>query len=197
MTGSTTSEGYPYPLVSDFADVQDAFRLAQAIDTDLRTAQAPLRAFMGRPSFIGQQVGNQTGITSGTQYLTMNTVEWDNTGGLIAGNNFWSQPLSQPPSWWLFGATILVKPTSTLVVGDLNIGQIVYQTADQITGVLTLSSAYQRNDDTNTNGEWINLFTMGAIYHGAAQARLTVDGSTAKGIQASSRFWGLYMGPVN
>lgn len=195
MSGNTVNEGLPYPLEPDFADVQDAFRLATAIDSDLRADQAPFRAFMGRPSFIGMQQTTQGGINSGTQILQMQTVEWDNTQG-VAGN-IWNQPLSQPPSWWMFGATIRVNPTGGQVVGDLNLGQIVVQTADQVTGLLSLKHFWQRNDDSATNGEWINLFGMTPIYHGVAECLLTVDGSTAKGILAGSRFWGVYLGPVN
>lgn len=196
MTGTTPNEGYPYPLESDFADVQDAYRLATAIDSDLRSEQAPFRALLGRPSFIGLQTATQSGATNLQQVLLVQSVEWDNTGGLVVGSGVWTQPLSQPPSWWMFGATIRVNPTGTPVSGDLNMGGIVVQTADQVTGQLSLKSFYQRNDDSVTGGEWINLFTMAPIYHGAAECLYIADGSTAKGILAGSRFWGICLGPV-
>lgn len=196
MTGKTVVEGLPYPTESDFADVQDAFRLATAIDSDLRADQASFRQFIARPSFIGLQTVTQSGITVGTEILTMQTVEWDNTGGLTAGATFWSQPLAQPPSWWLFGATIRVNPTGAQVVGDLNMGTLFIQTVDQVTGLSSFTTFRQRNDDTNTNGEWINLFAMAPIYQGLVQAQATFNGSTAKGILAGSRLWGMYMGPV-
>lgn len=196
MTGTTTSESLPYPALSDFADVQDAFRLATAIDSDLRGEQAPFRAFMGRPSFIGLQTANQAGANSTVQAIQMQTIEWDNTGGAIANNSFWSQPLAQPPSWWLFGATIRVSVTGTPAVGDLNMGQITASTADQVTGLITRKIFSQRNDETNTGGEWINLFAMVPVYRATVQSFLRVDGTTAKGIGAGSRFWGMYMGPV-
>jgi hypothetical protein len=195
MSGTTTTEGYPYPLTSDFADVQDAFLLATKIDAGLRAEQAPLRAFLGRPSFIGRQNANGSGFTSGSDLLVMNTVEWDNTGGVSAG--VWSQPFAQQPSWWLFGATVMVAIISgTPVVGDMCMGQLQLTTTDQVTGVSSTTSYYQRNDDSNTNGEWINLFAMAALYHGQARCLLNLNGSTQKGIAAGSRFWGMYLGPV-
>jgi hypothetical protein len=197
MSGSTVTEGYPYPLPSDFADVQDAFRLATAIDTDLRAEQAPFRAFMARPSFIGRQTSNGSGFISGSQSLVMGAVEWDNTGGLTAGASSWSQPLSQQPSWWLFGCTVLVAIISgTPVVGDMNMGRIQVATTDQVSGVSTNTFAYQRNDDTNTGGEWINLSMAAPLYRGSASCSLILNGSTQKSVQAGSRFWGMYLGPV-
>lgn len=197
MTGNTINEGFPYPLESDFADVQDAFRLATAIDSDLRGQQDQFRAFLGRPSFIGMQASTQGGVTQNTQNLQMQTIEWDNTGGLVAGSTIWNQPFSQPPSWWLFGATIRVNPTGAQVVGDLNMGQIAVQTTDQVTGLFSITNFFQRNDDTNTNGEWINMFAMAPIYKGITQCSATFNGTTAKGILAGSRFWGMYLGPVS
>lgn len=197
MSGNTTTEGYPYPLTSDFADVQDAFRLATAIDTGLRAEQAPVRAFMGRPSFIGRSTVTGGGFVAGTQTLTMGAVDWDNTGGLAAGNTSWSQPLSQDPSWWMFGATILVNIVSgTPVVGDMCMARLNMTTTDPVTTVATTSRAYQRNDETNTNGEWLNIVTMAPIYQGSVSCTLILNGSTQKSIQSGSRLWGLYLGPV-
>jgi hypothetical protein len=197
MSGTTTVEGYPYPNLTDFADVQDAFRLATAIDADLRGEQAPLRTFMARPSFIGRQSGNGSGFLSGSDVVSMNVIEWDNTGGLTGSGGTWTQPLVQPPSWWLFGCTVLVAVISgTPVVGDMNMGQIVVTSTDQVTNVQSSTTWSQRNDDTNTNGEWINLFAMAPIYHGSARCFLTLNGSTQKGTGSGSRFWGMYLGPV-
>jgi len=197
MSGSTTTQGYPYPLTSDFADVQDAFRLATAIDADLRAEQAPFRAFMGRPSFIGRQSATGSGFLSGSSTLTTGAIDWDNTGGLRVGGTGWTQPLNQQPSWWLFGATILVSIVSgTPVVGDLCLGRINVTTTDQVTTVSSTTSSYQRNDETNTNGEWINFFTMAPIYQGSVACALILNGSTQKSIQSGSRLWGMYLGPV-
>lgn len=197
MSGSTTSEGYPYPLTSDFADVQDAFRLATAIDADIRGEQAPFRAFLGRPSFIGRQTVTGSGFISGSQTMTMGAVEWDNTGGVAPGATSWAQPSGQQPSWWLFGATILVSIVSgTPVVGDMNMGRIKVDTTDQVSQLVTSTFAYQRNDDTNTGGEWINWFVAAPIYQGAVSCSLILNGSTQKAIQLGSRLWGMYLGPV-
>lgn len=196
MSASTGTEGFPYPLTSDFADVQDAYRLATSVDAKLRAEQAPFRNFLARPSFIGRSTATSSGFTVGTTALIMDTVEWDNTGGLTAGSSAWNQPLSQGPSWWLFGATILVTNLATAVVGDLVMGQIQALTVDQVTGVQTITNYYQRNDEDNTAGEWINLFAMAPIYQGQADVLLNLNGSTSKAILAGSRFWGMYMGPV-
>jgi hypothetical protein len=197
MSGTTINEGFPYPLTPDFADVQDAFRLASAIDADLRAEQAPFRSFIGRPSFIARQTVNGSGFISGSDTLSVGAIEWDNTGGLTVGPNNWVQPNNQQPSWWMFGATILVAVVSgTPVVGDLNMGRINVSTTDQVTGLSSTSSFYQRNDETNTGGEWINLFAMAPIYQGSMNAALILNGSTQKTTQAGSRFWGLYLGPV-
>lgn len=197
MTGTTPVEGYPYPLSGDFADVQDAFRLASAIDTDLRSEQAPFRSFMARPSFIGRQLATQSGFLSGSTLIQNTAIDWDNTGGLTLGQSYWQQPIAQGPSWWMFGATIFSFPTSgTPVVGDMNMGYINIGTTDQVTNVQTFSNFYQRNDDTNTNGEWINLFAMAPIYRGLASAGLRLNGSTSKSMALGSRFWGMYLGPV-
>lgn len=192
MSGTTAAEGYPYPLTSDFADVQDGFRLAVAIDADLRAEQAPFRAFMGRPSFIGRQAGAPTGLAN----LQMTAIDWDNTGGV--GTSFWTQPASEGPSWWLFGCTILVTQISgSPTVGDPNVGQILITTTDQVTGVATTTTWSQRNDDTNTGGEWINLFAMAPIYRGNAECLFQSNASSAvRAIGAGSRFWGMYLGPV-
>jgi hypothetical protein len=197
MSGTTPVEGYPYPLTSDFADVQDAFRLATAIDGDLRAEQAPFRAFVGRPSFIARQSVTGSGFQTGDDTVDIDVIEWDNTGGLIVGASAWNQPFAQPPSWWLFGATILVDIVSgTPVVGDMNMGQMVIDSTDPVTSVVSTSNFYQRNDETNTNGEWINLFAMAPIFQGTLTTNLILNGTTQKAIQTGSRFWGMYLGPV-
>lgn len=197
MSGTTAVEGYPYPAVSDFADVQDAFRLATSIDADLRGEQAPFRAFLARPSFVFRQTSNGSGFLSGTDFVKAQTVDWDNTGGVTIGQATWSQPTNQAPSWWLFGATVLSTAISgTPVVGDLVMGGIQVTTTDQVSNVATTTNAFQRSDETNTNGEWLNVFTMAAIYRGSALASLVLNGSTQKGIAGGSTFWGLYLGPV-
>lgn len=197
MSANTANEGYPYPLTTDFADVQDSFRLATAIDADLRAEQAPFRAFMGRPSWIGRQTANGAGYIAGSQTLQMSALDWDNTGGVLAGAFAWTQPLSEQPSWWLFGCSILVAVISgTPVVGDMCMGQIEVDTTDQVSGVVTQSFFRQRNDETNTAGEFINLFAMVPIYRGTARCSLILNGSTQKAIGTGSRFWGMYLGPV-
>jgi hypothetical protein len=197
MTGTTPIEGYPYPLPAGFADVQDAFRLATEVDADLRANQAPFRAFIGRPSFIGRSTSNGSGFISGSQDVSAQAIDWDNTGGLTINQSKWNQPNNQQPSWWMFGCTILAAIISgTPVVGDLNMGRLNVTTTDQVTGIVTTSPFYQRNDETNTGGEWINLFAMAPIYQGSVTAALVLNGSTQKSVQAGSRFWGFYMGPV-
>jgi hypothetical protein len=197
MSGSTTNKGYPYPLTTDFGDVQDAYRLATAIDSDLRAAQAPFRAFEGRPSFVCRQTSNGSGFLSGTDSVDFNAVDWDNTGGATVGNSTWFQPTAQAPSWWMFGATVLtVSISGTPVVGDLVEGKIVVTTTDQVSGLSTTTTSVQRNDESNTGGEWLNVFTMAAIYRGHVSAQLELNGSTQKAVSAGSTFWGFYMGPV-
>lgn len=197
MTGTTSVEGYPFPLTADFADVQDCFRLAASIDADIRAEQAPFRSFLGRPSFVGRQSANGSGALAGSQSLLMNVIEWDNTGGAVAGSFPWVQPIAQQPSWWMFGATILVAIISgTPVVGDMTMGQISVTTTDQVSGVSSTTSFFQRNDDTNTGGEWINVWGMAPMYRGQVSAVLNLNGSTQKAVGAGSRFWGMYLGPV-
>lgn len=196
MSGSTAVEGYPYPLTTDFADVQDAFRLATAIDEDLRAEQAPFRAFMARPSFIARQVANSSTFLSGSQTMAVTAIDWDNTGGSVVGTSSWSQPPGQAPSWWMFGATILVNNAAAGVVADLVMGRLRVTSADQVTGVQSTSDFYQRNDETNTAGEWCNLFAMAPIYQGSVAASLVLNGTSLKGIAAGSRYWGFYLGPV-
>lgn len=197
MSGNTVNEGYPYPLTSDFADVQDAFRLATAIDADLRSEQAPFRSFLARPSFIVQQAANGSGFTSGSDLLVLSTITWDNTGGAVLNAFSWKQPTGQAPSWWMFGATVLTTAISgTPVVGDMTMGRLQVSTTDQVSGVATSTSVYQRNDETNTGGEWINLFTMAALYRGSVSCALILNGTTQKAIQGGSTLWGLYLGPV-
>lgn len=197
MSGNTTVEGFPYPLTSDFGDVQDAYRLASAIDEAVRAEQAPFRAFEGRPSFICQQTSNGSGFSSGTDTFRVGGINWDNTGGLVLNASQWRQPNAQEPSWWMFGATLLTTAISgTPVVGDMDMARIRVNTTDQVSNVVTATDVYQRNDETNTNGEWINLFTMAAIYRGTASLALILNGSTQKAISAGSTFWGLYLGPV-
>jgi hypothetical protein len=197
MSGTTPNEGYPYPLETDFADVQDAFRLATAIDSDLRAGQAPFRAFLGRPSFIGRQTADGSSFLSGSDLVRVGAIDWDNTGGLVVGSGFWTQPNNQQPSWWLFGCTILVSLVSGSVsVGDMTMGNIQVSTTDQVTTVVSSTNYYQRNDETNTGGEWINMFAMAPIYQGGAQCSLILNGTSLKAVGNGSRFWGMYMGPV-
>jgi hypothetical protein len=196
MSGTTTVEGYPYPLESDFADVQDAYRLATSIDADLRAEQAPFRAFEGRPSFIARQTVASGSFQSGSQSMTIGAIDWDNTGGLTIGNSTWAQPFAQQPSWWMFGATLLVSNISGPILGDMVMGKIAVETADQVTNLVTESDFYQRNDDSNTAGEWINLFCMAPIYQGTAGLTMVLNGSTPKAINVGTRFWGFYLGPV-
>lgn len=197
MSGTTPIEGYPYPLTADFADVQDAFRLATSIDADLRAEQAPFRAFMGRPSFIARQTANGSGFLAGSQSFSPGAIDWDNTGGLTVGASSWNQPFAQQPSWWMFGTTLLVAIISgTPVVGDMCMGRISVNTTDPVTTVVSTTRSYQRNDDTNTAGEWINFFTMAPIYQGSASLTLILNGSTQKAVASGSRFWGMYLGPV-
>jgi len=197
MSGITTNEGYPYPGTGDFADVQDAFRLAMAIDSDLRAAQAPIRSFLGRPSFIGRSTSNSSGISNGSVYLNIGAIEWDNTGGLTIGQNSWSQPNAQEPSWWLLGANLITYETGSPAVNDLLFAEMTISSADQVTGVFTNTTFVQRNDDSNTNGEWVNVYGMAAVYHGSVNVQLNANGSNTKGISSGSRLWGLYLGPVS
>jgi hypothetical protein len=197
MSGTTAVEGYPYPLPADFADVQDPYRLATAIDADIRSVRDPFRAFVGRPSFIFTQTSNGSSFLSGMDFLLAQSVQWDNTGGVTIGQGTWRQPLSQPPSWWLFGATVLSFNPVGATVGDMVMGGILVTTTDQVSAVATTTEAWQRSDETNTNGEWLNVFTMAQIYRGSAIAALEVNGGTSKGLSAGSTFWGVYMGPVN
>jgi hypothetical protein len=196
MSANSPIEGYPYPLTPDFADVQDAFRLATAVDANLRSEQAPFRAFEGRPSFIARQTATSSSGLSGGQVFVIGAIDWDNTGGLTVGQSDWFQPLAQQPSWWLFGTTIFVAVTGTPVVGDMCMGEIEINTIDPVTQVQTTTSYFQRNDETNTAGEWINLFAMAPVYQGHVTALLNLNGSTLKALSAGSRFWGMYLGPV-
>jgi len=197
MSGTTANRGYPYPLTSDFADVQDSYRLATAIDADLRTEQAPFRAFMARPAFIARQNANGSGFQTGTDGFKFNTIDYDNTGGTTVNGSSWVQPVGQQPSWWMFGATLLTAIISgTPVVGDMNMGRIQVNSTDQVSGVVTSTNAYQRNDETNTNGEWINFFTMAPIYRATVNLALILNGTTQKAIAAGTTFWGMYLGPV-
>lgn len=197
MSGTTANRGYPYPSETDFADVQDAFRLASAIDADIRTEQAPFRAFMGRPSFIGRSTANGSVFISGSDTLQMGAIEWDNTGGVNAGNSSWSQPLNQPPAWWLFGLNILMTNSGAATVLDLVEAQISVQTIDQVTGVASVTSFWQRNDEANVGGEWLVVTGMAPIYHGSVSGGIQINGGTSKGIGAGSRLWGMYLGPVS
>lgn len=197
MTGTTPNEGYPFPLEADFADVQDAFRLATAIDADLRTEQAPFRAFMARPSFIGRQTATGGGFLSGTASMTFGAIDWDNTGGLTVGSGLWTQPPGAQPSWWMFGLTLFVSNVSgTVAVGDMTMANIQAFTTDPVTTVVSSTNYYQRNDETNTAGEWINMFAMAPMYQGGAQCGLVLNGTSQKAIANGSRFWGMYLGPV-
>lgn len=197
MSGSTANEGFPYPLTTDFADVQDAYRLATAVDEAVRAEQAPFRTFLARPSFIARTTATGSGFLAGSSTATFGAIDWDNTGGLTVGASSWSQPNSQQPSWWLFGAMIFVSIVSgTPVVGDMVMGRIAVSTTDQVTDVVSTTNFYQRNDETNTVGEWINFFGMAPIYHGSASMTLFLNGSTQKAIAANSRLWGMYLGPV-
>lgn len=196
MSGTTTVQGYPFPSETDFADVQDPFRLATAIDSDLRGEQQPFRNFEGRPSFIARQTATSSLFQSGSQSFNTGAIDWDNTGGVALGLSAWQQPLNQAPSWWMFGCTLLVNNSGAAVVTEMTMGDITIQSADQVTQVVSKSDYYQRNDDTNTGGEWINFFAMGAIYQGSASLTLWLNGTTQKSIALGSRFWGMYLGPV-
>lgn len=197
MTGSTVNEGFPYPLTSDFADVQDVFRLATAVDRELRAQQAPMRAFMGRPSFIGRLTANMSTFLSGTQSMTIQAIDWDNTGGLTVGTTSWRQPFAMAPSWWLFGSTMFTNVAVAPVVGEGVMSELQLTTVDQVTNVSSTTGFYQRNDESNTSGEWINNFAMAAMFRGSATSQLHLNGTTLKGMQAGSRLWGMYLGPVN
>jgi len=197
MSGNTVNKGFPYPLTPDFADVQDAYRLATAVDEAVRAEQAPFRSFLSRPSWLVRQTVNGSGFLSGTSSFNSGAIDWDNTGGWTLGTSGWQQPVSQPPSWWMFGCTLLTTPISgTPVVGDMNMARIRVTTTDQVSGVATSTNYYQRNDETNTGGEWINLFTMAAVYRASATLALILNGSTSKALGAGTAFWGLCLGPV-
>jgi hypothetical protein len=196
MSGITTTQGYPYPLTPDFLDVQDAFRLATAVDTDLRGANAPFRSWLNTPSFIGRSTANSTAITNGSVSFTVGAIEWDNTGQLNTGVFGWSQPTSQGPSWWLFGANLILFESGTPTVNDMCIAQMNITTQDQVTGISTTTQYWQRNDDSNTNGEWLNVFAMAPIYRGNMTMEFDANGATAKGVSSGSRIWGIYLGPV-
>lgn len=196
MSGSTAHEGFPYPLTPDFADVQDAFRLATAVDAEARAQQAPMRAFMGRPSFIARQTVTGSNFLSGSQTMTVGAIDWDNTGGLTVGVSSWRQPLAMPPSWWLFGGTLLETPTAAAVLGEGIMAQLLVTTVDQVTGASSSTSFYQRTDETGTNGEWLNVFGMAPVYRATVSLRLLLNGTTTKATLAGSRLWGMQLGPV-
>lgn len=196
MSGNTTTQGYPYPLTSDFLDVQDPFRLATAVDADLRAAQDPFRQFMGRPSFIVRSTANSSGIVNGSVVLPVGAVEWDNTGGAAVGSSSWSQPPAQGPSWWLFGANLILTNTTAPTVGDMRIAELAVSTRDQASGLFTTTKFWQRNDDSNTAGEWIVVTAMAALYQGTAFMTLVANGTGTVAIASGSRMWGMYLGPV-
>lgn len=197
MSGNTVNKGFPYPLTPDFADVQDAYRLAIAVDEAVRAEQAPFRSFESRPSWLVRQTVNGSGFLSGSSSFNSGAIDWDNTGGWTLGTSGWQQPVGQPPSWWMFGCTLLTAPISgTPVVGDMNMARIRVTTTDQVSGVATSTNYYQRNDETNTGGEWINLFTMAAVYRATTTLALILNGSTSKALGAGTAFWGLCLGPV-
>lgn len=195
MTGSTVNVGLPYPLTADFADVQDAFRLASAVDAGLRADQAPLRAFLARPSFIGRQAADGGAFQSGSDGLQITAIDWDNTGGLVLNAFTWQQPRAMAPSWWLFGSTIFVTVAAP-VAGDGVQAKLQCSTVDQVTGLTTTSNFYQRNDESNTGGDHLNMFGMAAMYRGSANMSLMLNGTTNKSLRGGSRFWGMYLGPV-
>lgn len=196
MSGNTTVEGYPYPLTSDFADVQDAFRLATAVDKVLRAEQAAPRAFMGRPSFIARQTATGSPFSGGQQNLAIGAIDWDSSGGLTVGDSRWRQPNAQAPSWWLLGATLLVSNAAAPVVGDGIVARIDAVSVDAVTNVSSPTYFYQRNDESNTGGEWLNVFGMAQMYRGSVGLQLQLNGTTNKSILAGTRLWGLYLGPV-
>jgi hypothetical protein len=196
MSGSTANQGFPYPDTADFADVQDAFRLAIAVDSEIRSQQAPMRTFMSRPSFIARQTVTGSGFISGTQSMDTDVIDWDNTGGMTVGFSGWRQPFAAPPSWWMFGTQIFVSNTGGPVLGEGIMGKLDIETTDQVTGVATSTAYYQRVDESNTSGDWVNLFAFAPVFRGFVTPQLILDGSTTKAIQAGSRFWGIQLGPV-
>lgn len=200
MSGTTSVEGYPYPNTTDFADVQDPYQLAVAVDADLRSKRAAFAGYLGRPSFIYRNSLIGTSFTSGTIVpCTFDVVEWDNTSGAgTQGGTAFSQPFSPAPEWWMFGLNLNLSIVSgTPAVGDLNLGQIQIATTDQVSGVQTTTSYYQRNDDTNTAGERIFLFAFAPIYHGVVTPLLSLNGSATKAAAAGGcRFWGMKLGAV-
>jgi hypothetical protein len=97
----------------------------------------------------------------------------------------------------MFGCTLLTAIISgTPVVGDMNMGRLQIDTTDQVSGLVTSTFAYQRNDETNTAGEWVNLFSMAPVYRATVSLALILNGTTQKAVATGSTFWGLYLGPV-
>lgn len=196
MSGLTTNEGITFPLTTDFADVQDFFRIAYKADALIRAYDTTFKASARKMAFCAKTTVNGTNFTTGAVNIFTDTVEWDTTRNGISGGSF-NQPTDDVPSWWLFGGNVAVAIISgTPTVGDKVEAQIQVATIDPVSGVQTVTKMRSKRNETNTGGEQIPIIGAAKIYHATVTLAMSYYGSGTATIAPSSgcRFWGYRLG---
>lgn len=88
MPGSTTVQGFPYPLATEAATPVSAQNLATEVDTELTAADGQRAIALQRPTAQATWNGTPQLITVNINtVLTLDTEEWDNAGLYTPGSH--------------------------------------------------------------------------------------------------------------
>lgn len=201
MSGTTPNEGIVYPLVGDYADVQDWYQIAAKADALIRAYDATFVAAPRPYGFVQRSSANSTAIGGGSTGITTDVVEFDNSGAAAVAGVF-TQPLVDPPSYWLFGCNVLfVTISGTLTAGDMCEAQVSLSTIDPVSGLSSSLLLRSKTNETNSGGEAVIVTGIAKIWNAVATPQFEYYGSGAGGAQkaagAGSRFWGFRLGTAS
>jgi len=204
MTSPTFPDGLPFPIQGDFPDVAlQARELAMRVDQAARDADAALAALYKPRAFVWRLTA-ATGMTNGLSTAWAGsswTADWDTSQGPSAPGGAWIQSLSEPLSWWLLGAEMMVTNVSgTPNTGDHIEGFFSWQGADPLTLLPTGNPnvAFVLKQENNAGGESMTFVTVQPLYHAQVSPWYGIfgPGTPVRQIAANSRFWGVRLGPV-
>lgn len=194
MSGTTTNESLIYPLTTDFADVQDLYTLAIGTDAKVRGYDAIFTALPRPLAFVYRSSADGFSFTNGDVSIPIDTAEWDTTGGLNGSG--WSQPLYDPPSWWMIGANLIAKVISgtPAVTTHIEVGLSVFNT-DPVTGLSTTQTYRCKRSESNSGGEQITMSAVVKLWHAQVNADMVkVGDSSVQAPAAGCRLWGFRLG---
>lgn len=203
MTGLTLPDGLPFAYQPDFADVQQWFELAMRVDALAAAADAQFQTIYKPKAFLARVSSNVASFNGPWSNLVR---DWDTSGGTwVTGG--WNQNAGEPQSWWLIGSDLMLSVTAGAPAAtDQLTNGFTYTSRDPVSGApLTLGTTidsfhgYTLNQETSSGGESMSSVTVLPLYRGLVTpwSPQYPTGAVTYSMLASSRFWGIRLGPVS